>query len=227
LPQVAADYRISAYFRDTDAIYVNLYVPSTVRWTRGNSHITLTQKSNYPFEGMIQFDVTASKPEEFAVHLRIPAWAQQPTIAVNGKAVTDSVERGKFATIRRQWKTGDRIELEIPLRTRLEPIDPWHPSTVALMSGPLVLFALTSLISADNGGTGVSPVLHDTNAGKETPAGPPQTDARLSRMTAPELMAAKKIGPQRWQTSTMAGPLDFLPFTAIGDEAYTTYVNVT
>jgi hypothetical protein len=40
-------------------------------------------------------------------------------------------------------------------------------------------------------------------------------------------MAAKKIGPQRWQALTVAGPLDFVPFTAITDEAYTTYLNVT
>jgi DUF1680 family protein len=226
LPQVAADYRICAYFRDSDAIYVNLYVPSTVRWTRGDSQITLTQKSNYPFEGAVQFEVATSKPEEFAINLRIPAWAQQPAVTVNGKAVSGPVERGKFATIRRQWKTGDRIELEIPMRSRLEPINPWHPNTVALMSGPLVLFALpnsprtlteydpTDHASKDHGATGVSPV-H------------PATDARLSTLRAPELMAAKKIGPQRWQALTVAGPLDFVPFTAITDEAYTTYLNVT
>jgi uncharacterized protein len=224
LPQVTADYRLNAYFRDADGIYVNLYVPSTVRWTRGNSQITLTQKSNYPFEGAIAFEVTPSKPGEFAVNLRIPAWAQNLAITVNGKAVSDPVERGKFATIRRQWKAGDRIELEIPMRTRLEPLDPWHPKTVALMSGPLVLFALTNPGSPakDGGAAGVSPVA-DTQ--KET-SDAPHPGARLANLSGPELMAAKKIGTQKWQTLTMAGPLDFLPFTAITDEAYTTYVNV-
>ena len=144
VPQVATDYRICAYFRDADAIYVNLYVPSAVRWARGDAQITFTQKSNYAFEGSVEFEVTTSKPQELAINLRIPAWAQNPMVAVNGKAVSAPVERGKFATIRCQWKTGDRIELEIPMRTRLEPIDPWHPKTVALMSGPLVLFALTN-----------------------------------------------------------------------------------
>jgi hypothetical protein len=194
LPQVVADYRISAYFREAQSIYVNLYIPSTVRWTEGTSQISLTQKGNYPFDGAVQVDITTSKPSEFEVNLRIPDWAQGPTVAVNGKQVADAIVRGKFATIRRQWKTGDRIELEIPLRTRLEPIDPFHPKTVALMSGPLVLFAMTDTAPA---------------------------------VTAQDLMAAKKGGPQRWQAATAAGPIDFLPFTAIADEPYTTYINVS
>ena len=50
---------------------------------------------------------------------------------------------GTFAVIRRQWKSGDRVELELPMTYRLEAIDAQHPETVALMYGPLVLFAIT------------------------------------------------------------------------------------
>jgi DUF1680 family protein len=49
---------------------------------------------------------------------------------------------GSFATLRRTWKSGDRIELELPLKNRLEPLDSGHPELVALMNGPLVLFAI-------------------------------------------------------------------------------------
>jgi DUF1680 family protein len=45
--------------------------------------------------------------------------------------------------LQREWKNGDRIDLELPLTTRLEAVDPKHPETVALMVGPLVLFAIT------------------------------------------------------------------------------------
>jgi hypothetical protein len=50
---------------------------------------------------------------------------------------------GEFVTIRRQWKAGDRIELDLPMKLRLEPIDRRHPQIVALLCGPLVLFAIT------------------------------------------------------------------------------------
>jgi len=194
LPQVVADYRISAYFREPQGIYVNLYVPSTLRWTEGNSQISLTQKSNYPFEGAVQFDLTTSKPADFAVNLRIPDWAQGATLAVNGKPVTDSIVPGKFATIRRPWKTGDRIELELPVRTRLEAINEHHPDTVALLSGPLVLFAMTEAAPA---------------------------------ITKSQLLGAKRIRAEKWQAVTAAGSVDFLPFTAIADEPYTTYLTVS
>jgi hypothetical protein len=144
LPQVAADYRINTYFRDPSGIYVNLYIPTTLRWTQSGAQVSLTQKSKYPFDSFVQFDLTTSKKTEFAVNLRIPAWAEGAAVAVNGRRMPVSVVPGKFVTIRRKWKTGDRIELDLPMRMRLEPIDAQHPQTVALLCGPLVLFAITN-----------------------------------------------------------------------------------
>lgn len=90
---------------------------------------------------------------DFALSFRIPAWASSATIAVNGRRVPTQIMPGAFASIQRQWKTGDRIELELPMTMRLEAIDPQHPQIVALAFGPLVLFAMTdaqpSLTRAD------------------------------------------------------------------------------
>jgi len=138
LPQVAADYRINTYFRDGRGVYVNLYIPSTLRWTQGGSQIELTQKSEYPYDPQVTFEVTASRPAQFPVNLRIPAWADGASVTVNGKR--QGAQPGSFAQIVRQWKTGDRIDLELPLKARLEPIDAQHPDVVALLVGPLVLF---------------------------------------------------------------------------------------
>jgi hypothetical protein len=143
LPQVAADYHINTYFRDAQGVYVNLYIPSTLRWTQDGAHISLRQRSSYPFESHVEFEVSASRPQDFTVNLRIPAWADGATISVNGDRLTDEIHAGSFASVRRTWKTGDRVGLELPLTKRLEPIDPRHLNTVALASGPLVLFAVT------------------------------------------------------------------------------------
>ena len=142
LPQVAADYRINTYFRDARGVYVNLYIPSTVRWTQDGAQVSLTQSGEYPYDSHVQFEVKTSKAAEFAVSLRIPAWAEGASVSVNGKR--DGASAGTFATVRREWKDGDRIEVELPLKTRLEALDPQHADTVALMVGPLVLFAITA-----------------------------------------------------------------------------------
>jgi hypothetical protein len=124
-------------------VYVNLYIPSTLRWTQDGAHVSLRQRSSYPFESHVEFEVSASRPQDFTVNLRIPAWAEGATISINGDRLTDEIHAGSFASVRRTWKTGDRVGLELPLTRRLEPIDPRHLNTVALASGPLVLFAVT------------------------------------------------------------------------------------
>jgi hypothetical protein len=142
LPQVAADYRINSYFRGPGAVYVNLYIPSTLHWTESNAKLSLTQSGNYPLESNIAFELKASRPTQMALHFRIPAWAHGATVRVNGKLLPD-VAPGSFAVASREWKDGDRVELELPLALRVEALDARHTEIVALMRGPLVLFALT------------------------------------------------------------------------------------
>jgi DUF1680 family protein len=194
LPQVAADYRINAYFRDSNGLYVNLYLPSTLRWTQDGSQLSLTQKSDYPLEGGLRLELTASKSTEFSIHLRIPAWAQGASIAVNGKRVPGSYHPGQFAELHRVWKNSDRIEVEFPMPLRLESIDARHPRTVALLRGPLVLFAITDA--------------------------PPVVSVQ-------QLLAAKRTRPQTWQVQTSSGAISMLPFTAIAEQEYSTYLTAS
>ncbi len=62
MPQVAADYRINIYLRSPQAVYVNLYVPSTLRWTENGAALSLSQEGEYPFEDRVSFTMTASQP---------------------------------------------------------------------------------------------------------------------------------------------------------------------
>jgi len=153
LPQVATDYRINTYFRDPQGVWVNLYIPSTLRWTQDGAQITLTQESRYPFDSTVQFKVNPSQPRDFTLNFRIPAWASGASISINGRRWPIEITPGTFAVIHRQWNTGDRIELDLPMTTRLEPVDLQHPQIVAPVYGPVVLFAITdtppSLTRAD------------------------------------------------------------------------------
>jgi len=191
LPQVAADYRINTYFRDARGVYVNLYIPSTLKWIQSGAQVELTQTSEYPYDAHVELEVKTSKRVEFPVNLRIPAWAEGSSVSVNGKR--EPASAGSFVRVQRKWKDGDRIELELPLTARLEAIDGEHPETVALLVGPVVLFAVK--------------------------------DAQPA-VTRSQLLAARTNGTQSWQVETADGAMKMLPFTAISDEQYSTYLRV-
>ncbi len=143
-PQLAADYHISTYLRASDGVYVNLFTPSKLQWNDAAGKCGLKQNTKYPFDNKVQIEVSASQPKEYTIYLRIPGWATpNPVVSVNGKQVSEAVQPGTFASIRRTWKDGDRVELELPMPLRLEQVDANHPNMVALVQGPLVLFAVT------------------------------------------------------------------------------------
>ena len=197
LPQVATDYRINIYLRGPNAVYVNLYVPSTLRWTDNGAALSLTQQGEYPYEDHVTFTVTTSRPTDVALHFRIPEWAEGASLSVNGKRQSGPVTPGQFAAIRREWKSGDRIELELPLRLRVEPIDPQHPDTVALLRGPLVLMAVKQ-----------------------------QQDAPAPRLTREHLLAAARVSQRQWQANSASSSVTLVPFTSLGDRPYSTYLNL-
>jgi DUF1680 family protein len=143
-PQLAADYHISTYLRSSDGVYVNLFTPSKVKWSDGSGRYGLTQETNYPFDNRVVIQVSGSQPKAYALYVRIPAWTgPNPLLSVNGKRVSQTPQPGTFAAIRRIWKDGDCVEVELPMPLRLEVVDANHPNLVALLHGPLVLFAVS------------------------------------------------------------------------------------
>jgi hypothetical protein len=147
LPQVAADYHVLIYFRDSEGVYVNLYTPSIGRWiATDGTRLALVQSGNYANDGHVRLNLKASRDTRFQLRLRIPGWSLlnggQPGLRVNGNAVPVATRSG-FAAIDRRWKDGDRIDLDVPMPVRLVPINRHHPDVVALVRGPQMLFALT------------------------------------------------------------------------------------
>jgi hypothetical protein len=194
--QVTADYGISSYFHDGDGIYVNLYVPSRVKWSRAGSVIVLTQRTGYPHTPATEIVIETDSAAAFPVYVRIPAWAGPKTrVTVNGKRVPGPPEPGKFARINHTWKKGDRIEIEFDMPTVLEAVDPQHPRLLASVHGPLALFSMGAV-----------------------PA-----NLRKQDLLA---IAPAATGSTDWRVTTSSGPIAFRPFTAIQDEHYRLYLNV-
>jgi len=131
-----------AYGRSEGAIWVNLYGSSTLDTTvaRG-SRIRLEQKTNYPWDGEIRISVVQCDPVLIGLKLRIPGWARSARLRVDGKPVDVPVRPGTYATIRRTWRPGTTIDLQIPMPPQLIESHPLVEETrdhIAIKRGPVV-----------------------------------------------------------------------------------------
>jgi DUF1680 family protein len=103
----------------------------------GGTGVTIEQETNYPFDGLIRFKVTTPQAVAFPLRVRIPAWAIGAKYTVQaGERGTAPVEAvaGVFAVIEREWKSGDVLELALPMNVRLEQR---YNKAVSVLRGPL------------------------------------------------------------------------------------------
>ena len=121
-----------------NAIYINLYAQSEAEIALPDGRkVGLKQKTNYPWDGDIEIAVRASG--QFALNLRIPAWAEDAELSVNDEAF--AAAPGTYAQIERDWKNGDVVSLKLPMHARQMMANPRATELAgqsALMRGPLV-----------------------------------------------------------------------------------------
>ena len=144
--QAVADYHNIIYYRDSGpdgGLYVNLYVPSEVNWKRteqqGGGEIKLIQDTDYPNSETTTLTVEVAKPLAFPLKFRVPLWSNDVSVKLNGEAAKVECKPGDWATLKRTWNSGDKIEIRIPLSLRMQPVDKQHPDRVAIVCGPSVL----------------------------------------------------------------------------------------
>ena len=132
------------YAVSPDTLWVHLYGASTLD-TRlpAGGRVRLHQETDYPWSGMVTLVIDEAPEGELAVKVRIPGWVRrgQATIRVNGEPVTELPTPGSYATLRRHYRAGDRIELSLPHSPVLIEASPLVEETfgqVAVRSGPLV-----------------------------------------------------------------------------------------
>jgi DUF1680 family protein len=156
------------YARSAESVFVNLFVGSRARIPVAGEEIALRQRTRYPWEGEVRLEISPPRPVKFAVRIRIPAWAASGTtpgglyafrpasgraavrLRVNGRAVPLREDKG-YAVIAREWRAGDRMELDLPmpvLRVHADSRVAADRGRVALQRGPLVY----CLEGAGNGG---------------------------------------------------------------------------
>lgn len=141
-------------------VYVNLFAGGTADVTTPGGALKLTQQTRYPWDGAVHITVTPDKTRTFAIDVRIPGWAREqpvpsdlyrfmdkpaphPTLKVNGHAVAVPTGSG-YAELKRAWKAGDTIDLNLPMPVRRVAANPnvaADKERVALQRGPIVYAA--------------------------------------------------------------------------------------
>ena len=137
-----AKYGEFIYAHEDDALFVNLFIPSTLHWREKG--VRITQSTRFPDEGNTRLTVDA--PGKFTMKIRYPAWvaAGKMVVRVNGRAVKLDAAPGAYVSVARTWKKGDRVDVQLPMTTRLEQM-PDKSNYYAVLHGPIVLAAKTRL----------------------------------------------------------------------------------
>ena len=147
-------------------IYVNMMGASTLNTAvEGVGNITLTQTTDYPWEGQMTMtidDIKAKKNTQMEIALRIPAFAEGALLKVNGQEVPTDTDRG-YIVVKRTWKKGDKMTFEVPMNTVIMEANPLveeNRGQVAVMRGPI----LYCLESNDLGQTDIDDIVMPLNA---------------------------------------------------------------
>lgn len=130
-------YGKNIYYHNDNELFVFQFIASELTWKEKG--IVLTQNTSYPEEQGSQFEFKCEKPVKLILQVRYPSWAKKGMeIYVNNRRMNFSGQPGSFIPVERNWKTGDKVEVNIPFSLRLEPM-PDDSKRVAIMFGPLVL----------------------------------------------------------------------------------------
>ncbi len=210
-------YRDSIYFHDDKTLYVNQFIPSTVRWKEQEA--VLTQSTTFPESPTTRFTLKLQRPSSFALKLRHPGWSRTATVLVNGKEVSRSGDPSSYIELARTWQNGDVIELQLSMEVATDHA-PAAPDIIAFTYGPLVL---AGALGTEGLAPGADIVVNEREFGKynDTPftaptlAGDPAAIASTVRRGSAPL--------EFFITSTDQKPVRLIPYYRIAHERYATY----
>ena len=129
------------YAHTDDALYVNLFIPSSLNWKEKN--VEIIQDNKFPDESKTEITVNPKKKSVFTVYVRYPSWVEKGTmkIRLNGKTYSAS-EKDGYISIKRTWQKGDHISVELPMTIVAEQL-PDKSNYYSFRYGPIVLAAKT------------------------------------------------------------------------------------
>ena len=220
-------YNELIYAHRDNELYVNLYIPSTLNWDE--KRLSLTQKTDFPNEELISFEVETEEPQQLSIKLRYPSWVKenQLKVMVNGKPAVFSATPGSYISLDRNWRTGDKIEVRLPMHLTSEKL-PDGSDYKALKYGPIVL-------AAKIGKDSLQGLFADDSRGGHIAAGEiiPHTELPyfLSDKTENIETLVKKVPGKKlvFSASEVIYPsqfkdLEFIPFYELHESRYAIYL---
>ncbi|CAN5601198.1 glycoside hydrolase family 127 protein [soil metagenome] len=112
-----------------------LYAPCEVETKVGGTPVHITEVTEYPFREKVRFVVSPQRTLRFPIQFRIPGWAQNATLTINGSKWDKPLNPGTFARVDRMWRAGDTVDLHLPMKPI---VSRWFNGSIALSRGPLV-----------------------------------------------------------------------------------------
>jgi hypothetical protein len=134
---------VGGYFcsESRDGVALHLYGGIAVTVELGGQQVKIKEESDYPWSGAVKISIDPDHEGEFTLKLRVPAWTKGATAAVNGVPVDMAGVRNGYLDIRRVWRCGDTVALDLPMRAErvyAHPLVRMDVGRVALKRGPLV-----------------------------------------------------------------------------------------
>ncbi|MBQ3425143.1 MAG: glycoside hydrolase family 127 protein [Clostridia bacterium] len=123
------------YATDDGGLHAVSYAPCTVRATLGGVPARLRVSGGYPFGQSVEIRVDVKQPGEFPLYLRMPFWARQPMVFLPGGEIMQ-VRSGEVTCVRRRWRSGDVIRLELGTIPR---VSKWYHQSGTVEHGPLLM----------------------------------------------------------------------------------------
>jgi DUF1680 family protein len=136
-----------AYCASDDAIWINLYGGNRLTTTLLGKPLILNQSTNYPWDDTVRIQIRECPTADFSLKLRVPAWAEAPTWRMSDSSAGGKLKPNTYAELRRHWKPGDVVELQLGMKPRLMESHPLVEETrnqAAVQCGPIV-YCLESL----------------------------------------------------------------------------------
>ena len=212
-----AKYGDSIYFHDGEGLFVNLFIASELDWKEKG--VKVRQETRFPEEAKTTLTIAAARPVRLALRIRVPGWAAgECSVKINGQKLEASASPSSYLTIDRTWRVGDRIEVALPMKLRLERL-PDRPDVAAVVYGPIVLAGKLG---------GGEALTEDKVAGKYGPEGDPVPVPRFDfKDTAPLEDWIKPVAgqPLTFRTENAGKPNDvtLVPFYKLFGERYAIY----
>lgn len=130
---------LTAVMRQRDGLAINFYVGGEFYLeTPKGKKVTIKQETDYPVSGRITVAPVLGPAEEFVMRLRVPYWSASTEVSVNGNPV-EAVRAGDYLEIRREWSTGDSVQLDLDMRGRVTIHGKEAGMFAAVSRGPVVL----------------------------------------------------------------------------------------